>query len=107
MRLTILRAMENTDLEHTKFEEPTVRLPTEKEKFVSFIFLMVGQMTSLFGSSIVMFAIIWWITVETKSAPILSIFSFLSFAPYLLLVPFTGVYADRWNKKKIIILMNF
>ena len=96
--------MENIALDNTKIEESIEKLPTEKEKFVSFIFLMIGQMTSLFGSSIVMFAIIWWITVETESAPILSIFSFLSFAPYILLVPFTGVYADRWNKKKIIIL---
>lgn len=96
--------MESNDLDNTNLEDSTNKLPSEKEKFVSYIFLLGGQLVSLFGSSIVMFAIIWWITVETESAPILSVTSFLSFAPFILLVPFTGVYADRWNKKKIIII---
>jgi DHA3 family macrolide efflux protein-like MFS transporter len=96
--------MEPNDFSNSNIEDSTIKPQSEKEKFVSFIFLLGGQLVSLFGSSIVMFAIIWWITVETESAPILSITSFLSFAPFILLVPFTGVYADRWNKKKIIIL---
>jgi len=81
-----------------------VKLPNEQEKFKSFIFLLIGQLVSLFGSSIVMFAIIWWISSETGSLIILSIAYFLSFAPVMILIPFTGVYADRWNKKKIIII---
>ena len=61
----------------------------EQEKFRRFIFLLIGQMASLFGSSVVMFAIIWWITVEFESAIFLSIASFLSFAPAIVLLPFT------------------
>ena len=91
-------------MDNTNIDTPIEKLPTEREKFVSFIFLLIGQMTSLFGSSIVMFTIILWITLETESAPILSLTYFLSFAPVLILIPFTGVFADRWNKKKIIII---
>jgi len=95
--------MENSGFDNSTSKGPTETLPTDREKFRSFIFLFIGQMISLFGSSIVMFAIILWITIETESATILSITSFLSFAPVIILIPFTGVYADRWNKKKIII----
>jgi DHA3 family macrolide efflux protein-like MFS transporter len=95
--------MENSGFDNSTNNEPTETLLTDQEKFRSFIFLFIGQMVSLFGSSIVMFAIILWITIETGSATILSITSFLSFAPVIILIPFTGVYADRWNKKKIII----
>ena len=96
--------MEKSGLDNSNIKEPTEKLPTDQEKFRSFIFLLIGQLTSLFGSSIVMFAIILWITIQTESAPILSITYFLSFAPVIILVTFTGVYADRWNKKKIIII---
>ena len=96
--------MEQSGFDNSNNKEPTKKLPTDQEKFRSFIFLLIGQLTSLFGSSIVMFAIILWITTETESAPLLSITTFLSFAPVILLVPFTGVYTDRWNKKKIIII---
>ncbi|MFX1448052.1 MAG: MFS transporter [Promethearchaeota archaeon] len=96
--------MENNGINDTSIEESIYKSHTEREKFVSFIFLLIGQLVSLFGSSIVMFTIILWITLETESAPILSITSFLSFAPVIILIPFTGVYADRWNKKKIIII---
>lgn len=96
--------MEKLDTNNSNNKKILVKLPSEQEKFRSYIFLLIGQLISLLGSSIVMFAIIWWITIETESAIILSITSFLSFAPVLILVPFTGVYADRWNKKRIIII---
>lgn len=96
--------MEGNDLDKANIHAPSEKPSTEREKFVSFIFLLIGQLVSLFGSSIVMFSIILWITLETESAPILSITSFLSYAPVIILIPFTGVYADRWNKKKIVII---
>ena len=96
--------MDKTDGGNSINKKTPEKVPSEQEKFRSFIFLLIGQLISLFGSSIVMFAIIWWITVETESVIILSITSFLSYAPVILLIPFTGVYADRLNKKKIIII---
>ena len=66
-------------------------LPSEKEKFISFIFLLIGQMASLFGISIVMFVIVWWITVETESDGMVSLAYFIfvintiNFIPILIL----------------------
>ncbi|MFX1276559.1 MAG: MFS transporter [Promethearchaeota archaeon] len=79
----------------------------EQEKLRSFIYLLIGQFISLFGSSIVGFAIVWWITIETGSSVFLSIAAFLVYAPVIFLVPITGVYADRWNKKQLIIICDF
>ena len=96
--------MEISDELSSSDEKTPEKLPTEQEKFRSFVLFLGGQFVSLFGSSIVMFAIIWWITVETGSALFLSFASFLSFVPIIVLIPFAGVYADRWNKKHMIII---
>ncbi len=70
--------------------------------FRSYLFLWSGGLVSLLGSSIAQFVIVWWITLETGSALYLSIASFLGFAPTVVLGPFAGVLADRWNRKALI-----
>jgi len=57
----------------------------------------------MLGSLIVGFVITWWITIETGSAIYLSISVFLMFIPQIVVTPFSGVIADRWNKKTVII----
>jgi len=56
----------------------------------------------MLGSLIVGFTITWWITVETGSMVYLSISMFLMFIPQIVVTPFAGVLADRWNKKAIL-----
>ena len=70
--------------------------------FRSYLFFWAGQLVSLLGSSIAQFVIIWWITLETESALILSIAVLLGFAPMVVLGPFTGVLVDRWSRKRLI-----
>src|SRR4030067_3206156 len=70
-------------------------------QYLSFLF---GQQFSLVGSTIVQFVIIWWITVETGSPVFLSLAALAGFAPMVVLAPFPGVLADRWNPKIVIIL---
>ena len=62
-----------------------------------------GQALSLLGSSIAMFALIWWITDETGSATVLAIASLFSMLPGVILGPFAGVLVDRWNRRVIMI----
>ncbi|MCD4685449.1 MAG: MFS transporter, partial [Anaerolineae bacterium] len=63
-----------------------------------------GQALSLIGSSIAMFALIWWITDETGSATVLAIASLFSMMPSIVLGPFAGVFVDRWNRRTIMIV---
>ncbi|MHA2246692.1 MAG: MFS transporter [Candidatus Hodarchaeales archaeon] len=72
-----------------------------------YIFIWIGQLISLFGSSIVQFAIIWWITITTESEFMLAISFFLGFGPTVFLVPIAGVFVDRWSRKKIIATVDF
>ena len=65
---------------------------------------LTSQTVSLFGSSLVQYAITWYITLETKSGTMMMISILCGFLPTLLLSPFGGVWADRYDRKKLIIL---
>jgi DHA3 family macrolide efflux protein-like MFS transporter len=71
--------------------------------YKAFIFL-TGQALSLFGSSIVGYAVIWYITLETSSASLMTIAILCSFLPQVPISLFAGVWADRYNRKLMIIL---
>lgn len=70
----------------------------------TFFIIWLGQAFSFLGSSIVSFAIIWWITEKTGSATILMVSTLMSFLPQAILGPFIGVIVDRHSRKKIMIL---
>ncbi len=65
---------------------------------------LAGQTISLFGSSLVQFAITWYITLNTQSGMMLTISIICGFLPTLFLSPFAGVWADRHNRKMLIIV---
>lgn len=64
-----------------------------------FLILWSGQAVSLFGSQIVQFALIWWLTQETGSATILALASVAGLVPQVILGPFAGVLVDRWSRR--------
>lgn len=63
-----------------------------------------SQAISLFGSSLVQYAIIWYITLQTKSGVMTTIATLCGFIPQVLISLFAGVWADKYNKKMLIIL---
>ena len=63
-----------------------------------------GQVFSLLGSSLVQFAIVWWITVQTGSGLVLGTASALNYVPQIFLGPFVGALVDRWNRRLVMIL---
>ena len=63
-----------------------------------------GQSISLLTSSIVSMCIVWYLTIETGSAAILTLAVITTFVPQAILALFTGVLIDRFNKKVVIIL---
>ncbi len=68
-----------------------------------FLFLF-SQTISLFGSSLVSYAIMWHITLTTKSGIMMTIAIICGFLPTFFLSPFAGVWADRYNRKTLIVL---
>jgi DHA3 family macrolide efflux protein-like MFS transporter len=65
---------------------------------------IIGQFVSMFGSMIVQHAITWQITLETKSGVIMTLFTCAALLPMTLISPFAGVWADRYNRKHLIIV---
>lgn len=74
------------------------------DTYKAYMFFWIGQVQSMLGSSIVQFALIWWITVTYISPIYLSIAFFLGIGINIILGPIAGVYVDRWNRKKVILV---
>jgi len=68
------------------------------------IIFLSSQILSIFGSSVASFAIVWYITLETGSATLMTVSILSAFMPQILISLFAGVWADRYNKKMLIIL---
>ena len=68
------------------------------------ILYLCSQTISLFGSALVQYSIMWYITLETKSGLMMTVYILCGFLPTLVLSPFGGVWADRYNRKLLIIL---
>lgn len=66
-------------------------------------YFLISQSVSLLGSMLVMYAIMWHITLTTKSGVMMTIYVLTTFLPALFISPFAGVWADRLNKKKVMI----
>lgn len=64
---------------------------------------LTGQTISLFGSSLVQYAILWHLTLETKSGLVLTAATVFGFLPQAVMSVFGGVWADRHSRKLLII----
>lgn len=65
---------------------------------------LLGQFVSMFGSMLVQYAITWQITLETKSGVVMTLFTCAALLPMTLISPFAGVWADRYNRKYLIVI---
>ena len=65
----------------------------------SFTLIWIGQACSLFGSSLVQFALVWWLTRSTSSATVLATATLIALLPGIFIGPFAGALVDRWNRR--------
>lgn len=64
---------------------------------------LTGQTISLLGSMLVQYAILWHLTLQTRSGSVLAVYSLVGFLPQAVVSVFGGVWADRHNRKVLII----
>lgn len=67
----------------------------------TFAIIWGGQFFSILTSSLVNFAIIIWLSLETGSAEMLAWAAIAGILPQTLIGPFTGALIDRWDRKRI------
>ena len=70
----------------------------------NFFTIWTGQAFSQLSSSVLQFAIVWYLTDQTGSAMVLTVAMMMGFLPQGLLGPFIGVLIDRYSRKRIMII---
>ncbi|OZT13746.1 hypothetical protein CHN50_04025 [Priestia aryabhattai] len=72
-----------------------------------FKILVFGQIISIFGASILRFALSLYVLDLTGSATIFGTIMGLSVVPTIFLSPIGGAIADRFDKKKMMVILDF
>lgn len=65
---------------------------------------LTSQALSLFGSSLVQYALMWHVTLATRSGWAMTVYILCGFVPAFVMAPFGGVWADRMDRKRLIML---
>jgi MFS transporter, DHA3 family, macrolide efflux protein len=65
---------------------------------------LVGQTITTFGSLLVQYALLWHLTLTTKSGVVLALAAVFGFLPQAVVSIFAGVWADRVNRKVMIMI---
>ena len=68
------------------------------------ILFLTSQAITLFGSSLVQYAMMWYVARVTDSGQMIALFTIFGFLPQVLVSLFSGVWADRYDRRKMIML---
>ena len=66
------------------------------------LLFLTSQCITLFGSTLVQMALVWYAAMQTSSGGWVAAFSVCAYLPQFLLSFFGGVWADRYPRKKLI-----
>ncbi len=72
----------------------------------SFALLWSGQTVSYFGDAFFNLAVMWVVWSETQSTLQTAVIQAIWHLPDVLFAPLAGVFADRWNRKAIMVTTN-
>ncbi|MBO3443880.1 MFS transporter [Clostridium sp. CCUG 7971] len=72
-----------------------------------FLLVAVGQIISLFGNQILRYALPLYLLNKTGSSVLFGSIMASSFIPMILLFPIGGIIADRFNKRNIMVILDF
>lgn len=78
-----------------------------KNWLIRFSIIWGGQAFSIFGSMLVQFALVWWLTARTGSATVLAIGTLVALLPTVLIGPLAGAFIDRHSRRWIMVIADF
>lgn len=84
-----------------------MRTTTQDRWKIRAILFFISQSITLFGSTLVQMAIVWYVTLNTSSGVWVAAFSVCSYLPEFIISFLGGVWADRYHRKKLIIGADF
>lgn len=84
-----------------------IKLKEDPMRNRNFVMVVVGQIISLFGNAVLRFVLPLYLLSETGSAALFGIVSACAFFPMIVLAPVGGIFADRVNKRNIMVILDF
>lgn len=82
---------------------PEAGEPADPPHWLSKVVLfLTGQTVSLLGSMLVQYAVFWYLTIEYRSGIYMMLAALFGFLPQAIVSIFGGVWADRHNRKYLI-----
>ncbi|HQJ23717.1 MAG TPA: MFS transporter, partial [Bacillota bacterium] len=72
-----------------------------------FALLAIGQFVSSIGDNVHRVALVWWVYNVTGSPSITGMLSLASMIPAIVLSPYMGVLADKWDRRRIVYGMDY
>ncbi|MDX1534795.1 MAG: MFS transporter, partial [Thermoplasmata archaeon] len=78
--------------------------PRRPTGFRAFLIVWSGQLTSILGTGMTTFVVIFFAFQVTQSATVLALIALAAFLPTVLFSPFAGTWVDRWNRKLVLVL---
>lgn len=88
----------------TRKEETRLKVIIRALRHRNFRLFFTGQSISLIGTWMQRIAVGWLVYRLTHSAFLLGVVGFSSQIPTLVLAPFGGVLADRWNRHRLLVV---
>lgn len=81
-----------------------VQVSRKENSWKNIAYLLTSQAISMMGTMLVQYAIIWHVTLSTKSGFMLGVMNAVGLLPMVFVMPFAGVLADRYSRKKLAML---
>jgi surfactin synthase thioesterase subunit len=82
---------------------PPVDPPPPSSAMWGFLLVTLGQLVSMVGTRALMFGLGVWVYLRTGSATEFAVILVAGLLPALLVLPFAGAAADRWNRRLVMI----
>lgn len=92
--------MTNTVKMNEESSASEISMPGWKKRVALFL---VGETITTFGSFLVQYAIMWHLTLTSRSGVVLALAALFGFLPQAIVSIFAGVWADRVNRKVMLI----
>ena len=83
---------------------PVAAVPEATAKLWGFGLVTLGQLVSMVGTRALAFGLGVWVYLATGSATQFSVILVFGLLPALLVLPFAGAAADRWNRRLVMII---
>ena len=81
-------------------------LPKLDRGMRNFLVIWLGQLVSSVGTSLGSFALGVWVYWKTGSTTMFAMIAVLAGAVLLVAAPFAGALADRWDRRKLMLISN-